>query len=83
MQKLLTRGFFQFSNHQNQNQNLLKTLESLIPISSENSGKVLPLSSVLEYYETAMHLIPADPSTRKNQIASTGAFIAYSGAKTG
>ena len=38
---------------------------------------------VAEYYETGAIRNPADPETRKSCLADTGAFVAFSGAKSG
>jgi hypothetical protein len=38
---------------------------------------------VPELYESGINYTPADPNTKKNIIADTGALIAFSGLKTG
>jgi hypothetical protein len=44
---------------------------------------VLINDSVAELYESGLNYTPADPNTKPNKIADTGAFVAFSGAKTG
>lgn len=38
---------------------------------------------VPEFYEYGINFTPSDPNIQRNAISDTGAFIAYSGAKTG
>lgn len=39
--------------------------------------------SAAELYESGLNYTPADPNTKPNKMADTGAFVAFSGAKTG
>ncbi len=74
MFKFLNRcSVFRFSGN---NQNLLK------PFGITNPTIVRNLS-VPEYYEYGINYTPSDATIPRNAISSTGAFIAYSGAKTG
>jgi ATP-dependent phosphoenolpyruvate carboxykinase len=43
----------------------------------------LDLFRISEYYERGAINNPADPETKKSSIADSGAFVAYSGAKSG
>ena len=38
---------------------------------------------ISQYYEMGCIVNPADPETRKSCVADSGAFVAYSGAKSG
>lgn len=58
------------------NQNLLKPFGITNPT-------ILRNLSVPEFYEYGVNFSPSDPTVQRNAISSTGAFIAYSGAKTG
>lgn len=44
---------------------------------------ILYLYSVPEYYELGINFTPSDAETRHNALSDTGAFVAYSGSKTG
>lgn len=39
--------------------------------------------SVPELYESGLNYTPADPNTKANLIADSGAFVAFSGGRTG
>jgi phosphoenolpyruvate carboxykinase (ATP) len=58
------------------NQNLLKSFGITNPT-------ILRNLSVPEYYECGVNFTPSDPNIPRNAISNTGAFVAYSGAKTG
>lgn len=59
-------------------------LESPIQQSSETSRNFSIYSfRVPEFYEYGVNFTPSDPTVHRNEISNTGAFIAYSGAKTG
>jgi len=69
---LTTSSLFRFGS----NQNLLKNFGIVNPTIVRNL-------SVPEYYEYGINFTPSDPNVHRNEISNTGAFIAYSGAKTG
>lgn len=58
------------------NKNLLKPFGITNPT-------ILRNLSVPEYYECGVNFTPSDPTVPRNEISSTGAFVAFSGAKTG
>jgi hypothetical protein len=41
------------------------------------------LFRIASFYEHGMKYAPSDRNTKMNTISNTGAFVAYSGAKTG
>jgi hypothetical protein len=79
MYRLNLINAYKFSN----NQNLLKGFGIVNASIARNLRYYILLLSTPEYYENGINYIPADPHTKKNQISSTGAFVAYSGLKTG
>ena len=46
-------------------------------------GTYRSITSVPEYYESGINFTPSDAETRHNILSDTGAFVAYSGSKTG
>lgn len=80
MFKLLTRNSaFGAKNVQN----ILKDFGIINPNIARNLRYYLPWYSASELYVQGMQYTPADPFTKHNDIASSGAFVAYSGLKTG
>jgi hypothetical protein len=79
MMQLLSRRFFAFSA----NKNLLKNFGIINPNIVRNLRYPPSLSSAAELYESGLNYTPADPNTKPNRIASSGAFVAFSGARTG
>lgn len=49
----------------------------------EKPQVLFDLVSVPELYESGLNYVPADPNTKANLIADSGAFVAFSGARTG
>jgi phosphoenolpyruvate carboxykinase (ATP) len=72
MHQLLRRGLFSFSSIQQ----ILKGYGII-------NANIVRNLSVPELYESGLGHTPGDPDTRKNLISSTGAFVAFSGLKTG
>lgn len=66
---------------------MIKTSSNLLELSTqtllETSRKLFIYPRVPEYYEYGIPYFPSDAETRHNELASTGAFVAYSGTKTG
>lgn len=72
---LNTSSLVRFATSPN-NQNLLKPFGIVRPT-------ILRNLTVSEFYEYGINFTPSDHSVHRNEISSTGAFVAYSGAKTG
>lgn len=58
------------------NKNLLKSFGIVNP-------NIVRNLSVPEYYECGLNVTPSDTEVKVSEISNTGAFVAYSGAKTG
>lgn len=65
------------------NKNLLKNFGIINPNIVRNLRYNFVYVSVAELYESGLNYTPADPNTKSNRIADTGAFVAFSGLKTG
>lgn len=84
---LYTKLFTRFSTHAlsspDANINLLRQFGIVNPRIFRNLTYHLYLYSVPEYYESGINFTPSDSETRHNALSDTGAFVAYSGSKTG
>ena len=64
-------------------QELAEELRHHQPQHRQKPEVLFDLVSVPELYESGLNYTPADPNTKANLIADTGAFVAFSGARTG